>query len=158
LSCYPGYDLSKGDCVVGGQSLSNILVTNRSPYSTPQLPSFYFLDPNCNKCAPNSNQCVLCAINYYLFNGVCKQVNPLCRTYNRDNGNCLSCYQGYILDISTQPISCSINKINNCKTYDRNNGNCLTCYSGYYLSDGNCRQYTTIQDPYCTRIGPKGCE
>lgn len=150
--------MSKGDCVIGNgqQSLSGILVTTKYPSSSALTSAFF--DPNCNKCAPNSNQCILCAVNYYLSNGICRQVNPLCKTYNRDNGNCLSCYQGYTLNTTTQPISCSISSITDCKTYDRNTGNCLTCYTGYYLSDGTCKQISTIRDPYCNRGGSKGCE
>ena len=93
--------MSKGDCIIGNsqQYLSGILVKSVSPISSAQTTSF--IDPNCNKFTTNSNQCILCAVNYYLSNGICRQVNPLCKTFNRDNGNCLSCYHGYKLNTTT---------------------------------------------------------
>jgi len=42
--------------------------------------------------------CVKCSRNFYFgTDGLCKMVNPLCKTFNPLNGDCLSCYQNYVI-------------------------------------------------------------
>jgi hypothetical protein len=42
--------------------------------------------------------CYACHNRYYLVGKQCNLVNPLCNTYNSTNGQCLSCFKGYILN------------------------------------------------------------
>jgi len=105
--------------------------------------------------------------------------NPLCKTSNLTNGQCLTCFQGYNLNngqclvsytdancikftSAGQCLNCSsrffmkygvctpINPL--CKTYNTTTGNCLTCYPGYFLNAnlGNCSIGADPNlDPFC---------
>ncbi len=55
-------------------------------------------DMNCKKL--NVNICTDCYQGYFIdpINGICKRVNPLCKTSNMLTGACLSCYNGYSLN------------------------------------------------------------
>lgn len=100
--------------------------------------------------------------------GKCKQVSPLCKTFNSTNGACRSCFSGYIIVGAACILRNSSNSDSNCeslvnsvcqkcyngyflslfnictqsnplcKTFDHSNGACLSCYPGYSLSAGNC--------------------
>ena len=72
LSCYPGYKLNpaRGTCDI------------------------HFKDPNC-KSFNNQNQCTLCSVRFYVKDGSCTPVSPLCQGYNEYTGYCTSCYKGY---------------------------------------------------------------
>lgn len=123
-----------------------------------------FTNPGCANFDSN-NICQSCLNNYYLLSGICFPVSPLCLTYNPTNGNCLSCYNGFILSGTTCAIAPQIanclnysssytcigcnagfylnnnqcTKVNPlCATYNLSNGQCLTCPSGYSLSLGQC--------------------
>ena len=40
--------------------------------------------------------CVECSENYYFnSNGICCEVKPQCRLFNREQGVCVACYPGY---------------------------------------------------------------
>ena len=42
------------------------------------------------------NECVECSVGYYFNkNGVCCEVPTLCKEFNRAEGLCITCYQGY---------------------------------------------------------------
>lgn len=145
LSCFPGYKLNNGACL-------------------PAIP-----DPNCQRYDEVKKICLQCAIKYFVdTTGKCKQVSPLCKTFNPTNGACLSCFSGYIVLGVTCVVGNSSNSDSNCeslvnsvcqkcysgyflsssnictqsnalcKTFDRSNGACLSCYPGYSLSAGNC--------------------
>lgn len=147
LTCYSGYALDSGVCVV-------------VPLSAPHGPTEY-------GCAVwNGTVCVSCSFNW-VFNGkgVCVTVSDQCKTHD-NTGNCLSCYVGYALANGTcvyapqtqanggcntwnwanQTCSkCSVNWVfdsngncvavsDQCRTFDAA-GNCLSCYRGYDLTD-----------------------
>lgn len=83
LSCFGGYTLTKGSCVVSFQS-------------NPAPPS----DPNC--AVWSDSRCIACVPwTYYdsLLNS-CQQVSALCKTYNSINGYCTSCFSGYALTLT----------------------------------------------------------
>lgn len=133
LTCYPGYVVQTGQCILGGQAT---------------------LDVNCQQFL--NNTCVKCSNGFYLssVNQACTQFNPLCKTSSTSNGACLSCYPGYTLSGG----SCIIGNSNtgngdpNCKETN-NFGVCTECYSSYYLSpqatclklDPLCKTYTSAR-------------
>ena len=45
----------------------------------------------------SNGACVECVNNFYFDQqqDKCIQVDPLCKTYEKANGNCLTCYTGY---------------------------------------------------------------
>lgn len=129
LSCYPGYVLANGLCMVGGAANSDV---------------------GCQ--VFNNSVCQQCYKGFYLdFSGKCRQSNPLCKTTDPANGNCLSCYQGYVVAQGNCTVSTSSTSSvdSNCKSTDQS-GICTSCYSGYYLTpgmacqkmDANCKTYT----------------
>ena len=75
LSCYKGYTVSGESCVV------------ESSGST---------DVNCLKFT-SSGECEQCYVSFYVSNGICMQMNDLCRSVDQTDGRCLSCYPGYTL-------------------------------------------------------------
>ena len=110
-------------------------------------------------------RCVECSQGFY-FNdkGVCCEVDPLCSVFNRAQGVCLECYQGYnVVDNCCKAaeidkgcakwdgnlcIECSRRWVFNdqsvcvpvsddCRTWNER-GACLTCYSGYMLNSNQC--------------------
>jgi hypothetical protein len=53
-------------------------------------------DPNCKTFV--LDQCKACSNGYYLNSQfACSQVDPLCATYDSNNGFCLTCYSGYTI-------------------------------------------------------------
>lgn len=76
LTCYAGYYLSKGQCLI-------------QPAVLP--------DPGCYVWNFTDNVCLECSKRWY-FNsqGKCQQVSDLCKT-NDIGGNCTSCYPGYVI-------------------------------------------------------------
>ena len=153
-SCYPGYDLTNGACLV-------------SP-SNNARPS----DLGCASWSWAENGCKACSKNWvFNSNGVCTPVSTLCKTSN-DAGSCTSCYKGYDLkdgacdwsdsnnakpsdlgcnnwDWDSQVcLACSKNWVFNkngvcvavsdqCLTSNPD-GVCTSCYKGYDLIKGNC--------------------
>ena len=112
------------------------------------------------------NQCTECSQGWY-FNkkGVCCEVPSLCSQFNRAEGICQACYQGYtIVDncckLAEQDLGCAewngnvcrrcskrwwqdVNGVcqpigDQCSTWSEQTGECLTCYGGYILSNGRC--------------------
>lgn len=93
--------------------------------------------------------CVKCSRNFFFGqDGLCKAVNPLCKTFNPINGNCLTCYQSYVLDgancvqdvnqASTDP---------NCASFL--DGVCTSCALRTYLDDrGFCAQVSIDCNTY----------
>lgn len=147
LTCYPGYYLAGGACWAGND---------------PNL------DPNCNL-RGTTGECLQCIASYYISsNGYCKASDPLCKTFNRTNGHCLTCYKGYVLKETvcamettgvTDPnclkflpsglcqecytsfyvLGGVCKEVNPlCKTSNSSDGTCLSCYPGYSLSNGFC--------------------
>lgn len=166
LSCYGGYTLNNGSCVIT---------------TTPNS------DPNCAQRDTN-NVCTACYYRYYLnAQKVCVAVSDQCNTFD-SLGNCLSCYGGYTLINGSCVISttsaqtnsdpnCAQHDANNvctscyyryylnvqkvcvavsdqCNNFDSSSGNCLSCYGGYTLTNGSCvissqSNPTPPSDPNC---------
>lgn len=76
-SCYRGYMLNNGQCIIAIQR-----------------------DPNCKQ-LNNQQQCIECYNGFYPSQGTCKRANPLCKAFNPSNGYCTDCYQGYSLNTAT---------------------------------------------------------
>ena len=143
-SCYPGYITHDGTCILGNSK-----------------------DPNCKRF--QGSTCADCYNGFYLnYEKKCMQGNPICKTFNRQNGHCTSCYPGYVISGSTcvegqaKDPNCKIFSKENdvyctecyrgflaifgsckeqnplCKTVDKSNGNCTTCWPGFSLLQGNC--------------------
>jgi proprotein convertase subtilisin/kexin type 5 len=125
LSCFGGYVLANGVCTMGGPSNTDV---------------------GCQ--TYNGSVCLQCYRGYYLdYTGKCRQSNPLCKTTNPANGNCLTCYQGYIVVLGncTQGDSSTSSGDTNCKNSDQS-GVCTGCYNGYFLTPGMACQK---MDPLC---------
>ena len=150
VSCYKGYNLSVGQCVLA--------------------PIEKVTDLGCGLWNWNSQICLKCSNNWvFSNNGVCVPVSDQCKTFDLA-GSCVSCYKGYNLSVgkcvlapTTAPsdsgcalwnwnsqtcLKCSNNWVFNnkgvcvvvsdqCKTFDLA-GNCQSCYVGYNLSVGKC--------------------
>jgi len=150
VSCYTGYNLDTGKCVVAPvQAVSDV---------------------GCGLWDWNNQKCLQCS-NNWVFNtqGACVPVSDQCKTFDL-TGNCVSCYDGYNLvngscilapiqapsdlgcgtwDWKNQKcLQCSNNWVFNdkgacipvsdqCNTYDIT-GKCVTCYKGYNLVAGKC--------------------
>jgi hypothetical protein len=54
------------------------------------------IDPNCLTSLP-SGTCLQCASNFYLSQGICRQVSPNCQAWDNFTGSCTSCVSGYSL-------------------------------------------------------------
>lgn len=77
LSCFIGYTLNLGSCILSNQST--------------------VIDPFCQKFL-TADICEQCSDRYYIGeNGLCREVNPFCKSYNLANGNCYTCYPGFSL-------------------------------------------------------------
>ena len=74
-SCYAGYEVSNGLCVVG----------KSQPVTA-----------NCNEIDPITNLCVKCSFGYYFDSfGNCVQQSPNCKTFDTAGRVCVQCYPGY---------------------------------------------------------------
>lgn len=74
-TCFPGFTLASGFC--------NLTTTTLS-------------DPNCKTW--NGSTCLQCAFGaYFSSNRTCLIANPLCKSFDLTNGNCLSCYDSFDL-------------------------------------------------------------
>lgn len=88
LSCYPGFNLVSFSCMKGESQIT---------------------DQYCKTW--NGTVCIECSKGaFFLPNGICQPVNPLCKTYDSSNGDCTSCYDSFALQggkcvNSTQPLS-----------------------------------------------------
>jgi hypothetical protein len=93
LSCYPGYYLLNGSCLVGPRPTT---------------------DANC-KLWNDSGKCLQCYSGYFLSaNTTCMVSNPLCKTLDISNGACLTCYTGFSLVTGNCVVSSSDNSDPNC--------------------------------------------
>jgi hypothetical protein len=152
-SCYEGYLLDEGDCVVDASSNPNIF------------------DPFCIRI--NGTDCNLCANGYFVDeNGTCSALSLNCLAHD-PNGTCLECLAGFILvssnciqtvdkclDYSGEGCSeCAKGYFlkrglcyqldETCFFYDAN-GTCLECVATYYLINGSCVYPSLGFDPLCT--------
>ena len=118
--CFPGYTLRGGNCQIA------------------------FQDPNCQQFDPTKTTCLNCSARFFPdSNGKCKQVNPLCKTASNINGNCLSCYPGYVLQGTICALGSSTNSDVNCAAFV--NGVCTNCSQGFYPgAQGKCTQFNPL--------------
>ena len=78
MTCYPGYTLQAGSCIIGTSSAGNG-------------------DPNC-KGTNGNGICTGCYQGYYLsVQAACLRLDPLCKKYTPAKNECASCYDGYTL-------------------------------------------------------------
>ena len=125
-SCYPGYGLYEGQCLVESELPSQ----NNDVY--------------CIKV--DGSVCTECAAGYYLpDSGVCKQLNPLCKESNMRTGACRSCYPGYTLAGDTCIVAAAVT-IPYCETVVGTV--CVKCINGYYTDNGGCALANTLCATY----------
>ena len=148
LSCYQGFSLEGTKCVESEQQEVS--------------------DPNCREFL-TPDICSICSDRYFIgANGLCAEVNPLCRTYEPVNGQCLTCFSGFALSLGgciesrenvtdsnckewngSRCIACSFGAYFGpegkclladplCRTFDPMNGRCTSCYSSFVLQGGRC--------------------
>lgn len=57
---------------------------------------------------------IMCKWIFFGPDGKCKQASPLCKTFDTNNGYCLTCYNGYVISNNG---NCAINQNQdtNCK-------------------------------------------
>jgi hypothetical protein len=109
-----------------------------------------FTNPGCSSFS-SQKQCLACQDRYYLLAGICFPVSPLCLTYDSTNGNCLTCYQTFML-VGSGCIP--MPDIPFCLNYSAQ-GECLMCQDRYYLTPQGCQKVddkcqTYSSDGNCT--------
>ena len=97
LSCYPGYAVNNGLCAVS----DNPYPVNPSNQGNPiglGSGQSYNSNVGCSAFDQNGN-CIRCSDRYYnnVNTGSCAKVSDFCRTWDQNNGNCLTCYTGFEL-------------------------------------------------------------
>jgi hypothetical protein len=124
-------------------------------------------DPNCKEFLYGI--CKSCVERYYFdFSFVCTPVSPLCKSYDANSGVCLSCYDGYQLNLNG---GCYLNIYDSivgnndilstsCRNYN-SIGQCIECYFGYQAipitanqtnSPVNCIQSIKPAESYCINM------
>lgn len=139
MSCYNGYNLIGTKCISDTPSLG----LNADPY--------------CIKI--DGTKCLECNKGYFIANnGVCTQVDILCKTYSLENGFCTGCYTGYVLSNSKCILGQDL-YIPFCK-HVNSQGKCIECTDRYYLSNDVCTAVSLLCDAYnklngkCTSCTP----
>lgn len=115
-TCYNGYTLTDNKCIL---DLNNT-----------------FFDTLCR--VWSNGVCTECSQRAYFASGVCKEVHPLCNTFDLE-GVCLSCFSGYALESGQcilAPQIVNTNIANLCLRAENNS--CTLCANRAYLSDSNC--------------------
>lgn len=122
-SCYQGFDLKAGDCII---------------------PSIQLVLPFCETYASNG-ECSKCLDRYYLQNGSCKDVSILCGNYDMGTGDCLSCTSPFF---NLQKGKCiQLNSIiEGCTRYE--GPFCVECTKEYYAYAYTCMRI----DPFCVKF------
>jgi hypothetical protein len=95
---------------------------------------FAGLDLNCRLYDQATfNKCLVCSGGFFLNTlGKCEQIDPLCRSFNGNNGFCLSCYVGFSLETTrgkcfkTSSLT-SEAALDYCNQYDYVNNVCVKC-------------------------------
>lgn len=121
MSCFEGYALLKGACIISVPSNSDV---------------------NCKDISKGS--CLECYKGYYVnSSGACVRNNLVCKTIDK-SGFCLSCYSGYKLinKVCTEAATSTSSNDVNCKSADQA-GNCISCYSGYFIAGTTCQKVDT---------------
>lgn len=96
LSCYQGYILQTGQCIVGSSATTDV---------------------NCKTFT--NNVCTQCYNGYFVGTGtgICTISSVLCKSSNNVTGVCLACYSGYILSAGSCIIPNANQQDANCKTF-----------------------------------------
>jgi hypothetical protein len=120
-SCYSGYEVRGGNCVVATQ-------------------------PSARNCRNFSNGiCFECSNGYIKStDGSCYPVNTLCRTWT-NTGECLTCYPGYALSNGNCLLAVQAGSADpSCRRLDAQ-GNCLECSERFYRNvSGKCVQVNDL--------------
>lgn len=102
--CMPKYELTKGFCVVPIANCLDYAISNTNSTCAVCQFNFQLRNGSCQSLGPlkdifciqfNGNNCINCSSRYYVSNGRCVPVNPNCKTYNMNTGDCIDCYAGY---------------------------------------------------------------
>lgn len=137
-SCWPGYALQSGNCIVEVK---------------PNNPVTAQADPYC--ISYKGGACSQCSSGYYLnrAQGLCIQIDPLCKTSSMDTGACLSCYGGYAIS-NDKCVPLQVVQIPNCASVN-SYGKCQECIEGYYLNENTneCKQVSILCSGYNRRTG-----
>lgn len=83
--------------------------------------------------------CTECSENYYFNkNGICCEVKPQCQLFDREQGLCVACYQGYhIVDGVCQVTDLGESGELGCKAWE--NGVCSQCSARWvFNAEGIC--------------------
>ncbi|ELP89742.1 serine-threonine protein kinase, putative [Entamoeba invadens IP1] len=115
---------------------------------------YYLEQGRCYECSDHclncmdSTRCVLCDIEYTLFNGNCVDTIANCKSQNPVQG-CVECVDTYYLTLNSTCSQCP----SECHTCS-NATNCLTCAEDYYRDERNiCVQ----KDDNCLVADQLGC-
>lgn len=86
----------------------------------------------------DKNVCIECSAGFY-FNkkGVCCEVPSLCSKFNRAEGVCLDCYQGYKVIKGVCKLNSEAD--NGCTKWGGNNV-CIKCSRGWWMNNGVCNK------------------
>lgn len=70
----------------------------------------------------------------------------MCKSHNLDNGNCLTCYQGFTLS-NNKCVTFVVTMPTNCLDVTPG-GQCTSCYEGYYVSGNECKVVSILCATY----------
>lgn len=130
-SCFNGYTLNNGVCDLA--PLIDVTTT----------------DAGCGDWDWANQVCKSCsAFWYFNSNGQCTPVDTLCKTFDPANGNCLTCYKGYSLNVDTN--RCDLTPHSGpsdagCNDWNWDQQTCNSCGNYWYMNNGVCAQVS----PYC---------
>jgi hypothetical protein len=121
------YDAGLGQC---RECILGYFLQGVRCFSYASLPK---ADPNC-KTFQKAGYCIECYSGFIALAGNCSSVDPLCRTLDKSNGDCASCYQGYQY---TQG-KCVLAGVATMDPCQERNGQavCLKCRVGYRMVEG----------------------
>lgn len=123
LTCYGGYVLSKGACVVNPNPFdgsSNVLCA-------------VWKGTSCIKCAERA---------FFNIDGLCVPVDSQCQTWDPLNGNCLSCYGGYLLSTDGRCTQSPVQAPSDagCSRWSADIKTCLECSQRFFFdTNGKCQ-------------------
>lgn len=108
-------------------------------------------DPNCAKWA--DGLCMKCSTGTFFDpSGMCKSVDPLCKTFSPLDGACQTCYVGFKLE-GKKCVEDKQNSGTNCAEFSEDQPNiCLRCSKGYYF---NSKEVCTKVSDLCATYNEK---
>lgn len=97
-------------------------------------------DPNCANLT--NGVCQQCSRGFYLLNGTCELVDPLCKSFDYSKLVCSECYGGYQLVNSTCQVAPPSGTMPGCSKF--NGSLCVECARDYYFdANGICVQVSS---------------